>query len=107
MSRIEQFCAAAIAKGDGTSGQDNEHFEAMKDDINKLSNHSDLIPLLKHENDWVVCWSASHLLVNGQTSYAIKALKGLVQKGSISGFSAEIVIQEFEKGSFASPFCAK
>lgn len=104
MSYIEQFCESAIAKGDGTSANDHEHFESMKDAVNNLSNSSELLPLLKHENEWVVCWSASHLLVNGQKSKAIKSLKGLVQKGGISGFSAEVVIQEYEQNSFVSPF---
>lgn len=104
MSHIEQFCESAIAKGDDTSAHDNEHFEAMKCAINNLSDLSELVPLLTHNNEWVVCWSAGHLLVNGQTSKAVEALKILVQKGGISGFSAEVVIQEFERGTFVSPF---
>jgi len=104
MSYIEQFCESAIAKGDGTSAKDHEYFESMKSAVNHLSDSSELLPLLQHKNEWVVCWSASHLLVNGQSSKAIRALENLVQKGGISGFSAEVVIQEYKQGSFVSPF---
>ena len=104
MSEIEKFCESAIAKGDGTSAKDQEHFETMKNAVNNLSNLSELLPLLQHNNEWIVCWSASHLLGNGHHSKAIKALNGLVQKGGVSGFSAEVVIQEYEQGSFISPF---
>ena len=44
MSYIEQFCESAIAKGDGTSANDHEHFESMKDAVNNLSNSSELLP---------------------------------------------------------------
>ena len=104
MSYIEQFCESAIAKGDGTSSLDSEYFEAMKASIVHLSDLSKLLPLLNHKNDWIVCWTASHLLAKDKTSKAINALRGLVQKGGVSGFSAEMVIQEYEQGCFVSPF---
>lgn len=104
MSYIERFCESAIAKGDGTSSSDNEYFEGMKVSILHIYDFSKLLPLLKHKNDWVVCWTASHLLAKGKTSQPINALKGLVQKGGVAGFSAEMVIQEYEQGCFVSPF---
>lgn len=104
MSHIEQFCESIIAKGDGTSSLDNDHFEAMKASIVHISDLSKLLPLLHHQNDWVVCWTASHLLAKYKTSNAINALRDLVQKGGVVGFSAETVIQEYEQGCFVSPF---
>jgi hypothetical protein len=104
MSHIEQFCESAICKGDGTSSRDHEHFEAMKSSIAHISDSAELLPLLNHENAWVVCWVASHLLANDKTSKVVNALNGLVQKGGVSGFSAEMVIQEFKLGCFVSPF---
>ncbi|ESP91536.1 hypothetical protein PL2TA16_00335 [Pseudoalteromonas luteoviolacea 2ta16] len=38
MSHIEQFCESAIAKGDGTSSNDHEYFESMKEPIQNLTN---------------------------------------------------------------------
>jgi hypothetical protein len=107
MSHIEQFCESAIAKGDGTSSNDHEYFESMKESIRNLADYSELLPLLKHKNDWVVCWSASHLLATEHKSKAIKALNALIHKGGVSGFSAEIVVQEYERGSFVSPLVQK
>ena len=104
MSHIEQFCESAIAKGDGTTSRDHEYFETMKSSIAHISDSSKLLPLLNHENAWVVCWVASHLLATDNTKKTINALKALVKKGGVSGFSAEMVVQEFNQGSFVSPF---
>jgi hypothetical protein len=104
MSDIEKFCESAMCKGDGTSSRDHEYFEAMKSSIAHISDSSKLLPLLDHENAWVVCWAASHLLADDKTKKAINALNRLVQKGGVSGFSAKMVIQVFRQGSFVSPF---
>jgi len=104
MSHIKQFCESAIAKGDGTSPNDAEHFEKMKESIAHITEPSCLLSLLNHKNEWVICWGASHLLANGDSSKALNALNNLAKNSNVAGFSAEIVIQEFERGCFKSPF---
>lgn len=104
MSHIEQFCESATAKGDGTSPNDSEHFEKMQEAITHITERSNLLPLLNHKNEWVVCWVASHLLANGYSFEALKSLKKLATGSGIASFSAEITIQEYKRGCFKSPF---
>jgi len=104
MSYIEQFCESAIAKGDGTSSNDHEYFESMKKSILNLANYSELLPLLNHKNEWVVCWVASHLLANGYYTEALKSLNKLATGNGMASFSAVITIQEYKRGCFKSPF---
>ncbi|MBU2881997.1 hypothetical protein KO525_05295 [Psychrosphaera sp. B3R10] len=104
MSHIEQFCESAIAKGDGTSLNDSEHFSKMQEAITHVTELPNLLPLLNHKNEWVVCWAASHLLANGYSSEALKSLNKLATGTGIASFSADITIQEYKRGCFKSPF---
>ncbi len=104
MSHIEQFCESAIAKGDGTSLNDSKHFDEMQEAITHIKELTNLLPLLNHKNDWVVCWAASHLLANGYSSEALKSLNKLATGSGIASFSADIIIQEYKRGCFKSPF---
>ncbi|WP_158971829.1 hypothetical protein [Paraglaciecola sp. L3A3] len=104
MSYIQKFCESAIAKGDGTSSDDAKYFETMKNAIAQVNDQAELLALLEHKNDWVVSWTASHLLAQKNYPQALSALKVIVKNGGIIGLSAEVVIQEFEGGQHKSPF---
>jgi len=107
MSHILNFCEAVIAKGDGTSPDDSKYFDIMKNSIILIDDQTELLVLLKHENDWVVNWVATHLLSQSKSHQALLALNTLVKNGGVVGFSAEIVIQQFECGELKSPFGIK
>jgi hypothetical protein len=104
MSHIEQFCESAIAKGNGTSPNHSEHFEKMQEAITHIKKLHNLLPLLNHKNEWVICWAASHFLANGYSSEALKSLNKLATGSGIAGLSADITIQEYKRGCFKSPF---
>jgi len=104
MSHIEQFCESAIAKGDGTTPFDSVHFDKMQEAITHIKKLPDLLPLLNHKNEWVICWAASHLLANGYSSEALESLNKLVSGSGIASFSADITVQEYKRGCFKSPF---
>jgi hydroxylamine reductase (hybrid-cluster protein) len=107
----DTFCNIVIVKGDGSSSNDAELFEEMKEYFIRLYNHpagrSRVENLLNHENEWVRSWVAAQLLSEGNNKSAVSVLKKLSTEGGTLGFSAEMTLSEYNKGTLGSPFDLK
>jgi hypothetical protein len=59
-----------------------------------------LAELLGHEEPYVRCWAATHLLESDATA-AIPVLEDLVRRPGFLGFTAATVLKEWKKGTLA------
>ena len=59
--------------------------------------------LLKHENESVKLWSATHALFINEP-IAIQTLQEIAKNSGIFSFSASMVVEEWGKGALESPF---
>lgn len=104
---LSKFINAAILHGESTlkgnsklANKAQAQIVRSYKEIKKQDNFIDaLIELLKHENSSVKCWAATFLLLS-KPKLAQKALKEIYKNDkTIIGFSAEAVLQEWEKGN--------
>ncbi|KKL65398.1 hypothetical protein LCGC14_2155390, partial [marine sediment metagenome] len=87
----------------GDSNIANKSYDNLINSKEKLFAHGNcgkknLIELLNHENDSVRLWAATHCL-HVDAPLAIEALRALAESDSILGFSASMVIEEYNKGN--------
>ena len=103
---LDNFINACIAKGKaeqtGDTDADKFHYDVIGSVYNLLKNNNrltDLVELLEHEDPYVRLWAAYYCL-RVTPSKAEETLKTLSkEKGVIVGFSAQITLDEWRKGT--------
>ena len=104
---INCYIDNAIAHGEatliGNSKKANISHDLLMDAYEKILNcendtSSKLCELLSHSNESVRLWSATHCLGFNEKK-SKRVLKELRKKNDALGFSASIVLEEWEKGT--------
>lgn len=105
--KIDNFTKYAILHGEGSVSLDVAQTNGAAEEIYRIvtflrnENCLKLLkPLLLHENFSVVAWAASYLLEQYEND-SIKALNKVIESGNSDvSFDAEIVLEEWRKGTF-------
>lgn len=105
---IDNFKAAAIAKGDfAAPTKDAEYHRAMSDAVRLLESseegRSAMHALLGDPKKEVRIWIAAHYLAQGDP-LAREVLQTLAEDSGLTAFSASITLKEHDLGRLRSPF---
>ena len=104
---ISDFIDAAMNNGialeDGNANRANKYFRVIEKKIKWLREHDELTnqlftDLLSHQNDYVKYHTACTLL-HVHTDIVLNTISVLEKKRGILGFSAEMTIKEYRKGT--------
>ena len=110
-SVIGSYTESAIAHGEATMQGDNKLANKSYDEIISCakqlralgnSGRDELEKLLKHSNDSVRLWAATHSLRDNEIK-AKSALNALAKSNGILSFSAEMVLTEWDGGRLETP----
>jgi HEAT repeat protein len=108
LTLADQFRAAAIVLDDGTDGEREAMFDALRRCALELTASGqpgldELTSLMADESPWVAMWAATHLLALGNAS-AADALERLSKDPTLAGFAAKVAFDEHLAGRLRSPF---
>lgn len=106
---MQQFCAAAVEKGDFARGaRDRALHQAMAKAVAVLRSSGEaglaaLHSLMCHESPHVRSWACADLLAHGDES-ARPVLEALSSMPGVVGHAAAMVLREHEAGRLRPPF---
>lgn len=107
---VKQFREAAIAKADGAEPAETDHalHELMAVAWKFLekqgaTGREAFSSLLMDESPYVRLWVAAQLLSEGKGE-AAQTVEAEVSSGGLRGFTAEMILEEWEAGRLGSPF---
>lgn len=110
-SLIDTYLQNAIEHGKATDSGNHKKANKYHDELiktfKKLREEENswvslLENLMKHDNDHVKCWAATHLLSEIEAK-ATKVLEELKNGNGISSFNAEMVLDEWKNGTLQLP----
>jgi HEAT repeat protein len=110
LSLADRFRAAAIVLDEGTDGEREALFEALRTCALELTASGqpgldELASLMDDESPWVAMWAATHLAALGNAP-AVEALERLSKSPTLAGFAAKVALDEHRAGRLRSPFDA-
>lgn len=106
---LDQYVNSAIAHGDasvdGNHNKANLNYDKIVKcfkELQKAGGSEKLLDLLRHDDASVRLWAATHSLESNEHK-AVAVLHELSIADHFSSLSAQIVLDQWEKGEFVSP----
>ncbi len=106
---LDLYVSSAKAHGDASVEGDHTRANVSYDELikcfkelRKSGKAAELLGLLNHSDPNVRLWAATHSLeLDGQKAVAV--LRELATADHFSSFSAQIILDQWEKGEFVAP----
>ncbi len=106
---LDQYISSAICHGEASVSGDhkkaNDSYDKIIAGFKKLKatgRTDSLLGLLSHDDASVRLWAATHSLGWNETE-AIRTLRALAASDEFASFSAQVILEQWNKGEFVTP----